>query len=68
MIPNHGSTKLFILSATQISARNAVDSLKSFLTSQELTFSNSHRQSYINLELRLLHHDCSPSLDQADVH
>lgn len=46
-------------------AMNAVESLKGFLTSQELSLSNTHRQSYINLELRLLHHDCCSSLDQA---
>lgn len=48
-----------------LAARNAVESLKGFLTSQELALSNSHRQGYINLELRLLHHDCCSSLDQA---
>jgi hypothetical protein len=48
-----------------ITARNAVESLKGFLTSQELALSNSHRQGYINLELRLLHHDCCSSLDHA---
>lgn len=46
-------------------ARNAVESLKGFLTSQELALSNTHRQGYISLELRLLHHDCCASLDQA---
>jgi hypothetical protein len=46
-------------------ARNAVESLKGFLTSQELALGNTHRQGYINLELRLLHHDCCSSLDQA---
>lgn len=40
-------------------------SLKGFLNSQELALSNTHRQSYIHLELRLLHHDCCASLDQA---
>ena len=48
-----------------MSARNAVESLNGFLTSQELALSNTHRQGYINLELRLLHHDCCASLDQA---
>lgn len=52
--------------ATVVSeSQSAVDSLKGFLTSQELALSNSHRQGYINLELRLLHHDCCNSLDQA---
>ena len=46
-------------------ARNAAESLKGFLRSQELALSNTHRQGYINLELRLLHHDCCNSLDQA---
>lgn len=47
------------------SAMNAVEALKGFLTSQELALSNQHRQSYINLELRLLHHDCCSALDIA---
>lgn len=47
-------------------ARNAVDSLKGFLSSQELALSNSHRQGYINLELRMLHHECCNALDRAD--
>jgi hypothetical protein len=47
------------------STETAVDSLKGFLTSQELALTNTHRQGYINLELRLLHHDCCSSLDQA---
>lgn len=46
-------------------ARNAVESLKGFLTSQELALSNTHRQGYINLELRLLHHHCCNGMDQA---
>lgn len=40
-------------------------SLKGFLNSQELALSNTHRQAYIYLEMRLLHHDCCASLDQA---
>lgn len=55
-----------LLNATNYAAAmNAVESLKGFLSSQELALSNTHRQSYINLELRLLHHDCCSSLDQA---
>jgi hypothetical protein len=55
-----------VLSPTSYAAAlNAVESLKGFLTSQELALSNTHRQSYISLELRLLHHDCCSSLDQA---
>ena len=49
----------------QAAARQAVESLKGFLTSQELSLSNTHRQGYINLELRLLHHECCSSLDKA---
>lgn len=49
----------------QAIARNAVESLKGFLTSQELSLSNTHRQGYINLELRLLHHECCTSVDRA---
>ena len=47
------------------SAKAAADSLKGFLTSQELAINNQHRQGYINLELRLLHHNNCASLDQA---
>jgi len=50
---------------SQALARIAVESLKGFLTSQELSLSNTHRQGYINLELRLLHHECCSSLDKA---
>ncbi|CAB9528004.1 expressed unknown protein [Seminavis robusta] len=50
---------------SQAIARNAVESLKGFLTSQELSLSNTHRQGYINLELRLLHHQCCSSLDKS---
>ena len=46
-------------------ARNAVDNLKVFLNSQEIALNNSHRANYLNLELRLLHHECCSSLDQA---
>jgi hypothetical protein len=62
MTPDSDSMKKEDMSA----ALNAVDSLKGFLTSQELALSNTHRQSYINLELRLLHHYCCSSLDQAE--
>lgn len=62
MVPDD---ELDSLSPSLPSARNAVESLKGFLTSQELALSNTHRQGYINLELRLLHHDCCSSLDQA---
>mmetsp|Transcript_12395 Transcript_12395/g.34371 ORF Transcript_12395/g.34371 Transcript_12395/m.34371 type:complete len:1220 (-) Transcript_12395:59-3718(-) len=66
MIPqdlNESNTSIH--STTYLAARNAVDSLKGFLTSQELALSNTHRQGYINLELRLLHHQCCSSLDIA---
>ena len=43
----------------------AVESLKAFLTSQEVSLNNSHRHGYLNLELRLLHHECCSALDQA---
>lgn len=46
-------------------ARNAVESLKVFLNSQEIALNNSHRHGYLNLELRLLHHECCAALDQA---
>lgn len=48
-----------------ITARNAVESLKVFLNSQEIALNNSHRTNYLNLELRLMHHECCASLDQA---
>lgn len=47
------------------SARSAVESLKSFLNSQEIALNSAHRQGYLNLELRLLHHKCCSALDQA---
>ena len=47
------------------SARSAVESLKSFLNSQEISLNIAHRQGYLNLELRLLHHKCCAALDQA---
>eukprot|EP00934_Nitzschia_sp_Nitz4_P003400 Nitzschia sp. Nitz4//scaffold143_size57137//21464//24922//NITZ4_006513-RA/size57137-processed-gene-0.48-mRNA-1//-1//CDS//3329536443//3390//frame0 len=46
-------------------AQNAVESLKAFLGSQEVTLNNSHRQGYLNLELRLLHHECCSALAMA---
>jgi hypothetical protein len=46
-------------------AYNAVESLKVFLNSQEIALNNSHRSGYLNLELRLLHHECCAALDQA---
>jgi hypothetical protein len=46
-------------------ARSAVESLKSFLTSQEVSLNVAHRHGYLNLELRLLHHKCCAALDQA---
>jgi len=38
-------------------------SLIQFLSSQEVSLSSSHRRGYLNLELRLLHHQCCSSLD-----
>jgi hypothetical protein len=51
--------------AASTAALNAVDSLKAFLNSQEVSLNNSHRHGYLNLELRLLHHECCSALDQA---
>jgi hypothetical protein len=45
---------------------HAVNSLKQFLTSQEIALSNGHRRGYLNLELRLLHHDCCSALAQIE--
>lgn len=50
--------------AQKETAAAAVESLKQFLTSQEIALNASHRQGYFNLELRLLHHDCCLALDQ----
>jgi hypothetical protein len=50
--------------AAAAASQNAVDSLKAFLNSQEISLNNSHRSGYLNLELRLLHHECCNSLDQ----
>lgn len=46
-------------------AQNAVESLKAFLNAQEISLNSSHRHGYLNLELRLLHHECCSALDQA---
>ena len=48
------------------SAANAVESLKAFLNAQEIALNSSHRTGYLNLELRLLHHECCKSLQQAN--
>jgi hypothetical protein len=45
--------------------RTSVDSLKAFLSSQEISLNNGHRHGYLNLEMRLLHHECCNALDQA---
>ena len=42
----------------------AVASLIQFLTTQEMSLSSSHRHGYLNLELRLLHHECCSCLDR----
>lgn len=42
---------------------SAITALKMFLTSQETALSSGHRNSYLNLELRLLHNDCCSTLD-----
>ena len=42
----------------------AVASLIQFLTTQEMSLSSSHRRDYLNLELRLLHHECCYCLDR----
>ena len=44
--------------------KRAVASLIQFLTTQEMSLSNSHRRGYLNLELRLLHHECCYCLDR----
>mmetsp|Transcript_367 Transcript_367/g.601 ORF Transcript_367/g.601 Transcript_367/m.601 type:complete len:783 (+) Transcript_367:564-2912(+) len=42
----------------------AIASLTQFLTTQEATLSGRHRREYINLELRILHHECCATLDR----
>jgi hypothetical protein len=44
--------------------KRAVASLIQFLTTQEMSLSSSHRRGYLNLELRLLHHECCYCLDR----
>ena len=44
--------------------KRAVASLVQFLTTQEMSLSSSHRRGYLNLELRLLHHECCYCLDR----
>ena len=39
-------------------AMSAVTALKQYLTSLEIALSSGHRTGYLNLELRLLHHNC----------
>ena len=50
--------------AAAAAANSAVESLLAFLNSQEIALNNSHRSGYLNLELRLLHHECCNSLVQ----
>lgn len=66
MIPSDDSPGSLKQDDPLASAISAVDSLKGFLKSQELALSNTHRQAYVNLELRLLHHNCCSGLDQAN--
>jgi hypothetical protein len=51
--------------AAGAAALNAVESLKAFLNAQEIALNSNHRSGYLNLELRLLHHECCKSLQQA---
>jgi len=44
--------------------KRAVASLIQFLATQEMALSSSHRRGYLNLELRLLHHECCYCLDR----
>lgn len=46
------------VNADHEAAVTAVTALKQFLTSQEIALSSGHRKGYLNLELRLLHHNC----------
>jgi Exocyst complex component Sec10. len=43
----------------------STSALIQFLTTQEMALSNSQRQGYLNLELRLLHHHCCATLDRS---
>ena len=49
---------------TYNSNAQAVSSLIQFLTSQEMALSSGQRRGYLNLELRLLHHECCANLDR----
>lgn len=42
-----------------------MSSLVQFLNTQEVALISDHRRDYLNLELRLLHHQCCASLDGA---
>lgn len=43
---------------------NAAQALVQFLNTQEAALGGSHRRGYLNLELRLLNHECYSPLDQ----
>lgn len=45
-------------------AKKASSSLVQFLTTQQMALSEGHRRGYLNLEFRLLHHECCSSLDK----
>eukprot|EP00592_Proboscia_alata_P019355 CAMPEP_0194405686 /NCGR_PEP_ID=MMETSP0176-20130528/4018_1 /TAXON_ID=216777 /ORGANISM="Proboscia alata, Strain PI-D3" /LENGTH=1326 /DNA_ID=CAMNT_0039204573 /DNA_START=58 /DNA_END=4038 /DNA_ORIENTATION=+ len=50
--------------AVSPATKRAVASLVQFLNSQEMALSNSQRRGYLNLELRLLHHECCAGFDR----
>eukprot|EP00562_Extubocellulus_spinifer_P008770 CAMPEP_0178490258 /NCGR_PEP_ID=MMETSP0696-20121128/10798_1 /TAXON_ID=265572 /ORGANISM="Extubocellulus spinifer, Strain CCMP396" /LENGTH=1153 /DNA_ID=CAMNT_0020118083 /DNA_START=104 /DNA_END=3565 /DNA_ORIENTATION=- len=50
-------------SSSAAAHNRAVSSLLQFLTTQEIALSEGHRRGYLNLELRMLHHECCANLD-----
>lgn len=54
---------LLIISSRLAAHQRAVSSLVQFLTTQEIALSEGHRRGYLNLELRMLHHECCANLD-----
>ena len=58
---------LLVFNSNEADSSHSIDSLKQFLTSQEIALSSSHRRGYLNLELRLLHHDCCATLSAMNL-
>ena len=63
LMPTGNKTLVEYQSVGDENAR-AVASLVQFLSTQEMSLNSSHRRGYLNLELRLLHHECCYCLDR----